>query len=315
MGPLFVFTAVHVLVPLLVLRWQWHVPVASRTQWSARTLAFGGYLVALLLAGFWTILPRWLAWLYVGLFAIASIISWLRARSLPWQPPEGTRNRLDVAINLAFAVVFFAAAGYAVSGRLPPRAAAVELIFPLRGGEFVVGSGGSNRILNFHLRTANGSGLEQWRGQSYGIDIVELNDLGIRAEGFAPEDPQRYAIFGREVMAPCTGRVVQSRDGLPDIPNADRDGRTLAGNFVMLDCGGYHVLLAHLKEGSVRKKAGDRVAGRQALGEVGNSGNSGEPHLHIHAQRPGSTPGALDGEPLPIRFGGRYLVRNDRARY
>jgi murein DD-endopeptidase MepM/ murein hydrolase activator NlpD len=49
------------------------------------------------------------------------------------------------------------------------------------------------------------------------------------------------------------------------------------------------------------------------IGLVGNSGNSNEPHLHVHAQRPaagGHEP--LSGDPLPIRFNGRYLVRNDR---
>ena len=50
------------------------------------------------------------------------------------------------------------------------------------------------------------------------------------------------------------------------------------------------------------------------LGLVGNSGNTGEPHLHVHAQRPGSAIARLSGEPVPIRLGGRYLVRNDRIR-
>jgi hypothetical protein len=31
-------------------------------------------------------------------------------------------------------------------------------------------------------------------------------------------------------------------------------------------------------------------------------------------QRPGSTIAPLSGEPVPIRLGGRYLVRNDRVR-
>ena len=38
-----------------------------------------------------------------------------------------------------------------------------------------------------------------------------------------------------------------------------------------------------------------------------------DPHLHVHARRPGSTTAPLSGEPVPIRLGGRYLVRNDRV--
>lgn len=60
----------------------------------------------------------------------------------------------------------------------------------------------------------------------------------------------------------------------------------------------------------------DRIErkGHDGMGLVGNSGNTGEPHLHIHAQRPGSAIAPLSGEPVPVRFGGRYLVRNDRVR-
>ncbi|MBS9405419.1 hypothetical protein KG088_17565 [Halomonas sp. TRM85114] len=48
------------------------------------------------------------------------------------------------------------------------------------------------------------------------------------------------------------------------------------------------------------------------LGEVGNSGASTEPHLHIHAQRP-VPDGAptISGDPLALRIEGRFLVRGD----
>lgn len=49
------------------------------------------------------------------------------------------------------------------------------------------------------------------------------------------------------------------------------------------------------------------------LGEAGNSGNTDEPHLHVHAQRPGRIWDLFNGDPLPIRVDGRYLVRNDRV--
>jgi hypothetical protein len=45
---------------------------------------------------------------------------------------------------------------------------------------------------------------------------------------------------------------------------------------------------------------------------VGNSGNTGEPHLHVHAQRPGSASAPLGGAPLQILFDGRFPVRGDR---
>jgi murein DD-endopeptidase MepM/ murein hydrolase activator NlpD len=54
-------------------------------------------------------------------------------------------------------------------------------------------------------------------------------------------------------------------------------------------------------------KVGDRIA------EVGNSGASDEPHLHIHAQRPGSSVEPFSGDPLPMRFDGLFLIRGDRV--
>jgi murein DD-endopeptidase MepM/ murein hydrolase activator NlpD len=46
------------------------------------------------------------------------------------------------------------------------------------------------------------------------------------------------------------------------------------------------------------------------LGYVGNSGNTDEPHLHIHVQRPGPPSAPLSGEPRSVTFDGRFLVRN-----
>jgi murein DD-endopeptidase MepM/ murein hydrolase activator NlpD len=61
-----------------------------------------------------------------------------------------------------------------------------------------------------------------------------------------------------------------------------------------------------MQQGSVAVAEGDVVREGQLLGTVGNSGNTSEPHLHIHAEK--------DGEGVPIRFGGRFLVRNNLMR-
>ena len=60
------------------------------------------------------------------------------------------------------------------------------------------------------------------------------------------------------------------------------------------------------------RRAGDRVATGDPLAQVGNTGNTGEPHLHIHAQLPGSRDVPLGGDPVPITIRGRYLVRTAR---
>ncbi|CAI6023194.1 M23 family metallopeptidase [Cohnella sp. JJ-181] len=63
-----------------------------------------------------------------------------------------------------------------------------------------------------------------------------------------------------------------------------------AGNMVAIrHANGEITTLAHLKRGSVKVKAGDRVAAGQPIGQCGNSGESTEPHMHIQT--------AAGGEP------------------
>ncbi|MGE7916039.1 M23 family metallopeptidase [Lysinibacillus xylanilyticus] len=51
---------------------------------------------------------------------------------------------------------------------------------------------------------------------------------------------------------------------------------------------------------------GEKVTTGQILGKVGNSGNTSEPHLHIHAEK--------NGKGVPITFNDRFLVRNSLVR-
>jgi len=46
-----------------------------------------------------------------------------------------------------------------------------------------------------------------------------------------------------------------------------------------------YLVIAHLKPRSVVVKTGETVAEGQVIGQCGNSGNTSEPHIHIHHQR------------------------------
>lgn len=110
----------------------------------------------------------------------------------------------------------------------------------------------------------------------------------LRAGGIIPEDPADYLIFGTPVLAPCAGQVVLAEGGRPDMAVHQVDEGHPADNHVLLRCGERDILLAHFRQGSLQVAAEDDVARGQEIAEVGNSGESGEPHLHIHAQMPGS---------------------------
>ena len=202
----------------------------------------------------------------------------------------------------------------ALRSRTTSAVGVVNLAFPLEPGRYLVVNGGSNVSTNAHLETLD-AGVPRyraWRGQSYGVDLVELDGLGLRARGVQPADPRAYRIYGARVLAPCAGQVVIAVDGMPDmqVPEVDRDH--MAGNHLMLRCAEADVLLGHLQRGSVRVHAGADVAVGDWLASVGNSGNTGEPHLHVHAQGRGPTEAPLGGDPRPIQFQCRFPVRGDR---
>jgi murein DD-endopeptidase MepM/ murein hydrolase activator NlpD len=70
--------------------------------------------------------------------------------------------------------------------------------------------------------------------------------------------------------------------------------------------------MGHMQKGSVRVAAGESIGVGVPLGSVGNTGNTDEAHLHIHAQRPGTLEQPISGEPVLMRLDGRYLWRNQR---
>ena len=102
--------------------------------------------------------------------------------------------------------------------------------------------------------------------------------------------------------------VLSVFDRLPDMPpSGSPESSVAAGNHVVVNCGGVHVLLAHMMSGSIVVKSEDSVKVGKFLGRVGNSGDSSEPHLHVHA-------GTEEGECLPMLFGGKFLARNSVVR-
>jgi len=304
----------QIAVPLAMLGWQAWGRDTSLIAWCLKQTAVWSYIYTTSVAGLWLAAP----WYVPHVLMLTSIL--LAARTLPgalrlWRPPAHRDQWMMLTARAIAAAACVAGVDFALEGRTPPAETAVELAFPLRSGRYNIANGGSTELVNAHVRMLTDERFRRYRGASYGLDILALNRFGARASGPAPVDPAGYEIFGDAIYAPCEGVVVRVEDYLPDLRPPDVDRSHMAGNFVMLECGDageFYVLLAHMRSGSVRVHPGDYVTLDVKLGEVGNSGNSDEPHLHVHAQRPGHIWDLFTADPLPIRFNGRYLVRNDR---
>lgn len=302
------------LVPLALIAWIGLGSRRTRSALALDTVIAGSYLLSIYLAAPWLALPRWVVWLMAALLAVVSAKRlWGAGRDAAYAGGHPRKQRIGLAARAVVVTALVGVCGIALMGRRGLPGDAVELAFPLRAGSYLVAAGGSQALLNPHLQTLHGERFRDYRGQSYAVDVVRLGGWGSRRSGLSPDTPEGFAIYGDSLFAPCSGTVTTAVDQYPDRLAPGSEPATLAGNHLMLECGEVWVLLAHLRRGSVQASEGEAVEVGQWLATAGNSGNSGEPHLHIHAQKRGTTEAPLSGEPVPITFHGRQLVRGDRV--
>ena len=298
-----------VVLPGLMLLWLLR---GSRSilPWTLRLVAVGSAVLAVFYVGTWQMLSVYGRYVLLGLFAVSAGVGAWRLRSRPlWTSPQGWGWIGPVgALALLLATIPLHRAVLRADRLSEPP---VALTFPMRGGPFYVLSAGSTPLMNPHMKVGDPR-RTKWRGQLWGVDVVKLYPSGNRARGLYPSALDRYAIFGEPIYAPCAGRVVAARDSLPDLPPPATDVVHKAGNFVQIRCGAEaYVLLAHMKRGSVRVQPGDSVSTDTWLGRVGNSGNTSEPHLHLHAQHAIGDSTLLDAAPRPITLDGSVPRRNE----
>jgi murein DD-endopeptidase MepM/ murein hydrolase activator NlpD len=170
-------------------------------------------------------------------------------------------------------------------------------------------------------------------GQTYAVDVlmpsdVVTADVAAAADGEHPKPrfgwglpaaPESFAAFGAPIHAVADGVVVAASDRQRDhrarntwsgFPYMLLEGvirqvggwRFVMGNHVIIDHGDrVYSACAHLRRGSLRVRPGERVEAGQVLGEVGNTGNSSEPHLHFQLM---DRPRPLEAAGIPFRWQG-----------
>ncbi|EMY4795573.1 M23 family metallopeptidase [Bacillus pacificus] len=254
------------------------------TSWSIVYLAKGVISVI----GWWSIQAFSIVSLFI-LIGITLLIVW-----------KGIfRQRIDGA--LLFIVIFsiigaWPLGWFANIGRLAYPADVhstspkVVVRFPLNE-RALIGWGGDRLETNYHVIKPN----ERW---AYDILIPPAEVKSSKLED--------YGIYGAKVMAPASGTVVSINNNEQDLVPGSDDFQSMAGNhiYLRLDESGTYLILAHLKQGSIKVKEGQHVNEGEFLAPVGNSGSSSEPHLHIHHQRQDPSKVSiflLEGLPLYFR--------------
>ena len=198
-----------------------------------------------------------------------------------------------------------------VEVRVAPRAFAprTALRLPLDGEVFVHDG---HDLLAHHRRlditgdmTTHFGIAANFMRYAHDFTIADAQGRLFRTDGATPEDWYGYGV---PVLATGEGVVHAMREGMRDNRKGSGPAFTQAqimadltlflGNYVVIDHGnGEYSVFAHLKQGSVRVRTGQRVRAGEAIGQVGMSGDAFLVHLHYQLQ---SGPAFEEG--LPAYF-------------
>ena len=99
-------------------------------------------------------------------------------------------------------------------------------------------------------------------------------------------------VAGVDVLATASGTITALRDGMADtgynaISSKDIKGRECGNGAVLSHGEGWETQYCHLKNGSLRVVVGQAVAAGDILGQVGLSGRTEFPHLHLSLRHKG----------------------------
>ncbi|WP_156321178.1 M23 family metallopeptidase [Bacillus sp. JCM 19041] len=164
-----------------------------------------------------------------------------------------------------------------------------EFILPINE-EWFTWWGGTNELVNYHYVVEE---------QRYAYDfLMRENNQSYSGD---PTKNESYYSFGKEVIAPASGTVVEIESKIEDNePVGEMNEKEPFGNYVIIDHGNdEYSLIAHLKRESVEVAVGDTVSQGDIVGLNGNSGHSSEPHIHFQVN---DSPDFFNSKSINIQF-------------
>jgi murein DD-endopeptidase len=233
-----------------------------------------------------------------GSFAVVYMWLELSESDGPVTPPNALMHRIEMKIGDYPEAISLD--GVPVTVNSSP---VLVISSPLRGENWLAGNGPSNTSL--HRRALIPINGHAYISQRFAIDWVQVYPDGKTFHGDL-SDNKNYRAYGAEIHAVADGVVTAAKDGIQqNTPGAKSFAvpitlETIGGNHVIMEIGnGLYAFYAHMVQGSVRVKVGDKVRRGEVLGLLGNSGNSSEPHFHFQICNANSE---LGSEGLPYAF-------------
>lgn len=296
----------YIAIPIIFLFQLWQNKNSELEKWLLDTALYGTYILVFFFTGGWALTFGYFTrYLLIVAFFLVSIKSFYNTKRSFSQKSTLFRPYISNTIK-SMTVGLFVFMLIETHDSSIPTTQPVELEFPLKGDDFCVVHGGSGEITNHHSSVP---------AQKYALDIVQLNSFGFRAQKLSPKNLNDFIIFGSVVYSPCDGTVIEAIGQFEDQELMTMNPDNPVGNYVAIAKKNSDVviILGHFKKESIRVKKGEVLQKGQPIALVGNSGNTTEPHLHIHAMKNFTGDFIFTGEGVPMTFNKRFLIRNDRA--
>ncbi|PKA84606.1 uncharacterized protein DUF3887 [Ulvibacter sp. MAR_2010_11] len=148
------------------------------------------------------------------------------------------------------------------------------LALPFKGEWFTVW-GGDTKAQNYHV-------ISKTQKNAFDFLIIGKNGRSYERSGTRNED---YNAFGQPLYAVCDAEVYDVITGVEDNkPGAMNPAQALGNSVTLKTENDEYFVYAHFENETIKVVKGQKVKRGQYLGNCGNSGNSTEPHLHLHIQ-------------------------------
>ncbi len=185
------------------------------------------------------------------------------------------------------------------------------LAFPFKNGRFLVVDGGDGKksfFNNYHYYGWKRRNVMNYDTMRFATDLIKMDRRGFANRRILSSSNEDYYIYGEKVYSPTEGEVVHvianNDDNIPygKLPND-------FGNRITIKNGNHYISLVHFKKDTIVVSVGQKLKAGDCLGQIGNSGISPRPHLHIQVVYCEDSKYWL-GKGVPIAFGNRYPVKN-----
>ena len=141
----------------------------------------------------------------------------------------------------------------------------------------------------------------------YGYDFYIMDDYFNPAQNRGSKNNEDYYTWGLPFLSPVDGEITDVTNDMPDREPLNKV--EAAGNnvWIALDSDpDLFINLNHFQMGTIKVETGDSIRAGEEIGLVGNSGQSGWPHIHMGLFQ-------KDRSTLPISFSNVRVSLNPQA--